>query len=141
MPLSSEKLDEIAFYCQELSDIISIYEQLQRLYPESNGEKLKALFLWCIREFMSQNRLKYLGELKFLSSKFGDEPDKPTDIVIDGLTQPHDPSPEGVTNLIRSKWPPEVEAYSLKNRDGFPSLWFLKWQFVWLDKEGNPIYF
>jgi|GEM_PF-2651497 len=146
--LSFEELDKIALFSEGLNSIGGVYSQVRELYPENNGEELRDMFLWCIRELMTQGRLKFLGENAFRSGPepdapwmFGDRPDKPTDIVIDGLTQPQDPSPEGITNLIRSKWPPEVEAYSLKNREGFDTLWFEKWDFDWFDKEGNPVYF
>ena len=148
MQLSLEELDEIAEKWGDSEAISPVYREIRARYPDVSGNEVKELFLWCIRELMTQGRLKFLGENAFRSGPepdapwmFGDGPDKPTDIVIDGLTQPQDPSPEGITNLIRSKWPPEVEAYSLKNREGFDTLWFEKWDFDWFDKEGNPVYF
>ena len=146
--LSFEELDKIALFSEGLNSIGGVYSQVRELYPENNGEELRDMFLWCIRELMTQGRLKFLGEGWVKDGTgpdapllFGDAPFGEEDIVIDGLKQPQDPSPEGVTNLIRSKWPPEVEAYSLKNREGFDTLWFEKWDFDWFDKEGNPVYF
>ena len=146
--ISPEKLDEIEFYCNELGNIFFLYSRIEERYPESSGEELRDLFLFCIREFMRQGRLKFSGEGWI---RCGTEPDDPMmfgetpfgseDVVIDGLRQPVDPSPEGVAELIKSKWPPEIVPDYLAGEEGFDSIWFLKWEFEWLDEDGNPVFF
>lgn len=146
--LSATELNEIASRCEGLQSIAHLYEELQIHRFNLTGTEMKQLFLWSIRELMKKGRLKFLGEgwvrdgtstdtpLMFGDSLFGID-----EVIVEGLRQPVDPSPDGVVNLIYSKWPSQVTpAFNVRD-DGFDSLWFEKWTFIWYDKSGNPILF
>uniref|UniRef100_UPI0039EF09A3 hypothetical protein n=1 Tax=Bordetella sputigena TaxID=1416810 RepID=UPI0039EF09A3 len=72
---------------------------------------------------------------------FGDQPYGPDEAVVDGLRQPDDPSPEGVSRMMRARWPEQVKPAFNSNDDGFNSLWFEKWYFSWYDETGKSIVF
>ena len=144
--ISQRELDEIAYSREGEDNFLFVYQAIQDRYPESSGEELRDVFLWCIRELLAQGRLRFLGETWLKDGMeenaplmFGDAPDGPDDVFIDGLKQPVDPTPDGIAGLIRSKWPPEVVPNVFPNTEGFEFVWFYKWWFEWFDKDGNPV--
>jgi len=107
--------------------------------------------------------LRESGILSKTPLKFGDKPFGPDDVLINDLRQPDNPSPEIlaqreqrrwlppipsvdpdpdiVVRLIDSKWPVELRPTWNVKEPGFDPVWFLKWGFLWFDKEGKLIKF
>ena len=144
--MTTAELDSIASRCEGLQSIVHLYEEVQAHRSRSDAVEIKNLFLWCIRELMQQGRLTFVGEGWVRDGvgpdaplMFGDEPFGPDDVVVNGLRQPVDPSPNGVVQLIASKWPGEGHpAFNAKER-GFDPIWFEKWCFIWCDEAGKPL--
>lgn len=120
------------------STIGRLYWDLNHYNPDLTGEELRDAFLWSIETLMEKGILEFRGEGwvkdgvgEQASYMFGDQPFGPEDVLIDGLRQPADGSPQGVAALIRSKWPIPVKATDNIYKPGFNPLWFEKWQFRW----------
>jgi hypothetical protein len=79
-------------------------------------------------EATEEQRRQISERLMFDSEVFG-----PADVLVGGLRQPSDQSPQAIVNLIRSKWPPEFQPRHRKGEAGFDPLWFEKWCFEWAD--------
>jgi hypothetical protein len=148
MLMTTAELDSIASRCEGLQSIAHLYEEVKAHRLTSNDVEIKDLFLWCIRELMRRDRLRFLGEgwvrdgvgldAPFM---FGDQPFGPSDVVVNSLRQPVDHSPDGVVRLIDAKWPAEVRpAFDVKEQ-GFDPIWFEKWYFTWCDETGKPVVF
>lgn len=148
MLITNEELDLIASRCEGLQSIAHLYEEVCARRPTCNAAEAKELFLWCIHTLMQQDRLRFLGEGWVRDGvgensplMFGDEPFGPCDVVVNGLRQPTDSSPNGVVQMIDAKWPSEiVPAFNTKEQ-GFDPVWFEKWYFVWCDETGRPVTF
>lgn len=79
-------------------------------------------------EATEEQRRQIFERLMFDSEVFS-----PADVLVGGLRQPSDQRPQAIVNLIRSKWPPELQPRRRKGEAGFDPLWFEKWSFAWVD--------